>query len=91
MCADTYRQVHGLVAWLQKEGSKIKMENLRFLLWSERNESVFRSSVIAAASLVDAIFDQCELWCRAGLVDSSQLYGSKLLWFRGCLAVALMP
>jgi hypothetical protein len=42
---------------------------------------MFRSSVIAAASLVDAIFDQCELWCRAGLVDSSQLYGSKLLWF----------
>jgi hypothetical protein len=44
-------------------------------LWLERNGRV-RLGARPAASLVDAIFDQCVLWSRAGLVDRSQLFGS---------------
>jgi hypothetical protein len=41
-------------------------------LWLERNARVFRNSV---ASVSKTIFEQCNLWCRAGLVVRLQLLG----------------
>jgi hypothetical protein len=42
-------------------------------IWSQRNDRVFRASSQGAVAVVDKIWATVDLWCRAALVDRSQL------------------
>jgi hypothetical protein len=42
-------------------------------IWIEWNARVFRNEVASVSSVIGCVWDRCELWCRAKLVEWSQL------------------
>jgi hypothetical protein len=74
-----------LVAWWLQAGKAVTKPRHRafdslFLLvarsiWLEWNVRVFRGQLRLPSVLLTSIVELCELWCRARVVDRSELHG----------------
>jgi hypothetical protein len=55
------------------------------ITWLQRNARVFGGHQVPPSMLAELIAQDCELWCRARLMDRLQLMGTQLsiAWCRG--------